>query len=118
MDEHMVEKFLQEDNSNSNISVKEEEEEENGDTSGKFLTELNLLLILSFLSLSTEEFLSCEEIEKMEIDKENDAKRAISRSHTHRRQVDQFKAFEQKTPKFQTKIRDCRYTKILKFCIH
>ncbi|KAM7472277.1 hypothetical protein LguiA_010460 [Lonicera macranthoides] len=104
MDES-VEKFLQEDNSNTSISVKEEQE--NADTSRKFLTELNLLLILSFLSLSTEEFLSCEEIEKME----NDAKSAISRSQMHRQQVDQFKAFERRTPKFQTKIRDCRHSR-------
>lgn len=82
-------------------------------TSTTFLGKLNLVLILSFFSLSGEECIDFEEKEKNENGKFLEAKDTVSRLHTKKREINAFKVVESRTPRFQTKIRDCRQD----FCI-
>lgn len=101
-------------------SLKEEEEGENiksgnnttsnGDTS-EFLMELNLVMILSFLSLSAEEKLDFQTIKPKDLIKHTNPKGSDATLHAykHESKVNEFRALERQTHKFQTKIRDCRY---------
>ncbi|XP_058225679.1 uncharacterized protein LOC131334590 [Rhododendron vialii] len=97
------------------VGTDNEENGENRDsdaylgTSTTFLGKLNLVLILSFMSLSAEECIDFEEIEKNENVKFPEAKDTISRLHARKREINEFKVVESRTPRFQTKIRDCRH---------
>lgn len=88
------------------------ESEENGEgasTSTTFLPELNLILIVCFLSLSGEEVNSLET--KMVDNVVRDDHRPPQHAHLqmNRRRVNEFRALDSRPIKFQTKIKDCRY---------
>lgn len=76
----------------------------------EFLRELNLVLILSFLSLSSEERLDSQVIKPKDLIKHPNPKGTDSSLHVPK--VNDFRPLERKTHKFQTKIRDCRYDDI------
>lgn len=84
----------------------------NRDTS-EFLMELNLVLILSFLSLSAEERLDYQAIKPKDLIKHPNPKGSDSTLHVykHESKANEFRAFERQTHKFQTKIRDCRHSR-------
>ncbi|CAK9165809.1 unnamed protein product [Ilex paraguariensis] len=95
----------------------EDEEKENGDNgpssseNTSFLTELNLILLLSFLSLSSEECYDSEEVKETENIKDHKVVQTASRSQTRRQNVKEFKALDRQAPRLQTKIRDCRHNR-------
>lgn len=99
------------------MEIEEEERHgENGERdssylgpNSSFLTELNLVLIVSYLSLSEDECLNVDEIEKVEAVKNKEPKDNISRLQAQKRKLQEPKLFEQRMQKFQTKIRDCRH---------
>ncbi|KAM3204552.1 hypothetical protein P3L10_027961 [Capsicum annuum] len=73
-----------------------------------FLAELNLVLILSFFSLSSEE----RKLEKLEIDNDKDhqAHNVISKLNSKKRGgINKYRTTEHEFPRFQTKIKDCRH---------
>ncbi|KAI3444446.1 hypothetical protein Pfo_001111, partial [Paulownia fortunei] len=77
------------------------------ETNTSLLAGLNLVLILSFLSLSAEECPNFDETQEMESGDYNyKAKHGVSRSsfQTRRRQVNQFPAVERQTSKALQKI--------------
>ncbi|KAI8544996.1 hypothetical protein RHMOL_Rhmol07G0008800 [Rhododendron molle] len=82
------------------VGTDNEENGENRDsdaylgTSTTFLGKLNLVLILSFMSLSAEECIDFEEIEKNENVKFPEAKDTISRLHARKREINEFKALQ------------------------
>ncbi|XP_059302802.1 uncharacterized protein LOC132054856 [Lycium ferocissimum] len=86
-------------------------EEEKGDEKPRelFLAELNLVLILSFFSLSSEE----RKLEELEIDNDKDyqAHNFISKLKSKKRGgINKYRATDQhEFPRFQTKIKDCRH---------
>uniref|UniRef100_A0A3Q7ID27 Uncharacterized protein n=1 Tax=Solanum lycopersicum TaxID=4081 RepID=A0A3Q7ID27_SOLLC len=86
-------------------------EEEKGDEKPRelFLAELNLVLVLSFFSLSSEE----RKLEEFEIDNDKDHQEhnIISKVSSKKRGgINKYKATDQhEFPRFQTKIKDCRY---------
>ncbi|KAK4364164.1 hypothetical protein RND71_015522 [Anisodus tanguticus] len=84
-------------------------EEEKGDDKPRelFLAELNLVLILSFFSLSSEE----RKLEELEIDHDKDHQTHNSKK---RGGINKYRATEHEFPRFQTKIKDCRYGQINK----
>lgn len=101
------------------LEVEEEEEGENFESgyntisnrdTPEFLRELNLVLILSFLSLSAEERLDSQAIKPKDLIKHPNPKGTDSSLHVPK--VNEFRALERQTHKFQTKIRDCRYDDI------
>ncbi|XP_055808752.1 uncharacterized protein LOC129877298 [Solanum dulcamara] len=67
-----------------------------------FLAELNLVLILSFFSLSSEEG-------KLEIDNDKDHNVISKINSTKRGGINKYRATEHEFPRFQTKIKDCRH---------
>ncbi|KAL6982013.1 hypothetical protein U1Q18_023631 [Sarracenia purpurea var. burkii] len=79
------------------------------ETKTNFLAELNLILILSFLSLSGEECPDLEETDGKENLKDLEEKHTVSRLRTGRREMNESKIVESRTPRFQTKIKDCRH---------
>ncbi|KAI3449248.1 hypothetical protein Pfo_005913 [Paulownia fortunei] len=100
------------------LADKEEEEDTNEETNLDrntcVLAGLNLVLILSSLSLSDEERLDFEEIDERESGNCNHkAKQCGSRSNipTRRQQVNGFRAVERQMSKVQT--RDCRHCRRL-----
>lgn len=110
---YMAEPMMNKDEENELIDkVGADEEEEETNTS--LVGGLNLVLILSFLSLSAEERLSLDETTLHEIrdNYSHKTKNCGSRSdlRTRRREMSQFPAMERQTSKVHTKIRDCRYT--------
>ncbi|OIT27788.1 PREDICTED: uncharacterized protein LOC109213484 [Nicotiana attenuata] len=82
-------------------------EEEKGDEKPRelFFAELNLVLILSFLSLSSEE----RNFEKLEIDNDKDHQEdnIVSKVNFRKRGMNNYRTTEPQVPRFQTKIRDC-----------
>ncbi|CAN4099450.1 unnamed protein product [Withania somnifera] len=85
-------------------------EEEKGDEKPRdlFLAELNLVLILSVFSLSSEE----RKLEELEIDNDQDhqAYNVISKLNSRKRGgVNKYRTTEHEFPRFQTKIKDCRH---------
>lgn len=81
-------------------------EEEKGDEKPRelFLAELNLVLVLSFFSLSSEE----RKLEELEIDNDKDHN-VISKINSKKRGgINKYRATEHEFPRFQTKIKDCR----------
>ncbi|KAL3325863.1 hypothetical protein AABB24_036873 [Solanum stoloniferum] len=85
-------------------------EEEKGDEKLRelFLAELNLVLVLSFFSLSSEE----RKLEEFEIDNDKDHQEhnIISKVNTMKRGgINKYRATEHEFPRFQTKIKDCRH---------
>nr|XP_009626772.1 uncharacterized protein LOC104117421 [Nicotiana tomentosiformis] len=73
-----------------------------------FLAELNLVLILSFLSLSSEE----RSFEELEIDKDHEEHNIVSNVNFRKRGgMNNYRATEPQMPRFQTKIRDCRHSR-------
>ncbi|KAK4415868.1 hypothetical protein Salat_2694200 [Sesamum alatum] len=92
-----------------------EEEEEEGSTTS-VLAGLNLVMILSSLSVSDEESLNFEEVEEREIGGRNcntRGRRGVSRPSfpTRRHETNEFRAVERQMAKAQTKIRDCRHSR-------
>ncbi|CAN4125003.1 unnamed protein product [Withania somnifera] len=84
--------------------------EEKGDEKPRelFLAELNLVLILSFFSLSSEE----RKLELLEIDNDQDhqAHNVISKLNSRKRGgLTKYRTTEHEFPRFQTKINDCRH---------
>ncbi|KAG5579432.1 hypothetical protein H5410_050059 [Solanum commersonii] len=84
-------------------------EEEKGDEKLRemFLVELNLVLVLSFFSLSSEE----RKLEEFEIDNDKDHQQhnIISKVNSKKRgAITKYRATEHEFPRFQTKIKDCR----------
>ncbi|TMW81919.1 hypothetical protein EJD97_007404 [Solanum chilense] len=86
-------------------------EEEKGDEKPRelFLAELNLVLVLSFFSLSSEE----RKLEEFEIDNDKDHQEhnIISKVNSKKRGgFNKYKVNDQhEFPRFQTKIKDCRH---------
>lgn len=93
------------DQDNNIVENRGEDDEENGEI---ILAGLNLVTILSLLSLSEEERSNFDEIQEMEIG--NKAKHGVPNSslQTKRQQVNQFPALARQTTRVQTKIRDSR----------
>ena len=94
-------------------NLAEEDEEENGETNAStILAGLNLVTIMSLLSLSEEERSNFDEIQEMETgNNERKAKHGVSKSslQAKRQQVNQFPALARQTTRVQTKIRDSRH---------
>ncbi|KAL3517260.1 hypothetical protein ACH5RR_024162 [Cinchona calisaya] len=84
-----------------------------GVTTSSPLKELNLLIILSFLSLSPEESLNLEEInEKMESSHKDSKQRhplSANLQIIKEREMYESRSPERQSPRFQTKIRDSRH---------
>lgn len=101
-DDNIVEEEDNIDMINNTISL-----DTSGVTTSSSLKELNLLIILSFLSLSPEECSDLEGIgEKMECTQKDSKLRhplPANLQNIKERQMYEFRA-----PRFQTKIRDCR----------
>nr|GMC86656.1 uncharacterized protein LOC109163997 [Ipomoea batatas] len=91
----------------------EERVEENGEgaSASTFLPELNLILIVCFLSLSGDEINSLETkmVDNVVRDDHRPTDHAVVADlHMKRRRVSEFKALGSRPIKFQTKIKDCR----------
>ncbi|KAK6158850.1 hypothetical protein DH2020_006164 [Rehmannia glutinosa] len=86
-------------------------EEENRENNTSLLAGLNLVLILSFLSLSTEECSNLDENtdQDMQTGDYNHKAKHGSCFQTTRRQISRFPAVERQTSKVHTKIRDFRH---------
>ncbi|KAG8363274.1 hypothetical protein BUALT_Bualt19G0005100 [Buddleja alternifolia] len=95
------------------IFDKEEENIEN-DTdlvtnNNSTIAELNLVLILSFLSLSSEECSNLDQINERESEAKHNNSVSKSNFPTRKQQVNSgFRAVERPSSKVHTKIRDCR----------
>ncbi|XP_055817158.1 uncharacterized protein LOC129886482 isoform X1 [Solanum dulcamara] len=86
-------------------------EEDNGDENLRtlFLKELNLILILSFLSLSSEE-LDFDATEINESGKANQEHKVVSDPRFRKRGgINKYRAVEPETQRHSTKFRDCRH---------
>ncbi|CAN4108379.1 unnamed protein product [Withania somnifera] len=86
-------------------------EEDNGDENSRtlFLKELNLILILSFLSLSSEE-LDVDATEINENVKANQEHKVVSDSRFRKRGgINKYGTMKPDTQRFSTKFRDCRH---------
>lgn len=90
-----------------------EEEEETGEGSNtSLLAGLNLVLIMSFLSLSAEDRSNFDEIHELETGDFVQHKHCVTKSslQTRRRQImSQFPAVERQSSRVHTKIRDSRH---------
>lgn len=75
-----------------------------------FLTGLNLVLLVSYLSLSEDECLSLEDTEKIETSATQEPKDSILRSRAEKRKLHEPKLVETRVQRVQTKVRDCRYS--------
>ncbi|KAK9279054.1 hypothetical protein L1049_012729 [Liquidambar formosana] len=94
--------------------VQEDERKiENGDCdmpNKSFLRELNLIiLVLSMLSLSTEDNLNFKEGEKTISVEDHEAEAYKSRLQSRRREINECNIQGRRTPRFQTTIKDFRY---------
>ncbi|CAI9763838.1 unnamed protein product [Fraxinus pennsylvanica] len=69
------------------------------------LAELNLILVLSSLSLSSEE---CPNLEETSAENRKE-KHKISNLQTRRREISEFRSPERQISRVHTKIRDCRH---------
>ncbi|KAH6829401.1 hypothetical protein C2S53_016829 [Perilla frutescens var. hirtella] len=93
----------------------EEEEEEigEGNNNTSLLAGLNLVLIMSFLSLSEEDRSNFDEIQEFETgDFDQQQKHCMSKSSLQtrrRRMMNQFPAVERQSSRVHTKIRDSRH---------
>ncbi|XAR53981.1 hypothetical protein NMG60_11028950 [Bertholletia excelsa] len=78
-----------------------------------FLAELNLVLVLSFMSLSSEESSELEEMKKKEKEEEatklHAAKDTMARLQARRREINEFKVVERQSARVHTRMVDCRY---------
>ncbi|PIN26536.1 hypothetical protein CDL12_00706 [Handroanthus impetiginosus] len=108
--------------SNTLVGQNREEEKTNDEcadlgANASLLTGLNLVVLLSFLSLSDEESLNFERSQEIGIgNHHHKTKHGLARSNfqTRRQEVNQFPAVEKKqSSKFPTKIRDCRHSRRL-----
>ncbi|XP_049352033.1 uncharacterized protein LOC125816465 [Solanum verrucosum] len=87
------------------------DEEDNGDENSRtmFLKELNLILILSFLSLSSEQ-VDFDATETNENVKANQEHKVVSDSRFRKLGgINKYRASEPETQRFSTKFRDCRH---------
>ncbi|XP_009610005.1 uncharacterized protein [Nicotiana tomentosiformis] len=88
-------------------------EEDNRDENARtiFLAELNLIQIISFLSLSSEE-LDFEAVEINENAKAHQEHKAVSDLRSRKRGgIKKYKNIEPEIQSFSTKIRDCRHSR-------
>ncbi|XP_060218472.1 uncharacterized protein LOC132645481 [Lycium barbarum] len=85
-------------------------EEDNGDENSRalFLKELNLVLILSFLSLSSEE-LDFEAKEINENVKVQQQQKVVSHLRCRKRGINKYNTVEPEIQRSSTKFRDCRH---------
>lgn len=92
-----------------------EELEENDESASSytqevpFLTGLNLVLLVTYLSLSEDECLSLEDTEKIETATTQEPKDSILRSRAEKRKLHEPKLVEARIQRAQTKVKDCRY---------
>lgn len=87
----------------------EETGEGNGETNTTLLAGLNLVLIVSFLSLSDEDRSNLDEIQETETEGSNHKNNGASRSSFQtRRKLNESPAVERQTSTVHTKIRDSR----------
>ncbi|KAH6761541.1 hypothetical protein C2S52_018974 [Perilla frutescens var. hirtella] len=109
--------FEQETRRDDDHDHEEEEEEEEeigeGNNNTSLLAGLNLVLIMSFLSLSEEDRSNFDEIQEFETgDFDQQQKHCVSKSSLQtrrRRMMNQFPAVERQSSRVHTKIRDSRY---------
>ncbi|KAK4418547.1 hypothetical protein Salat_2267500 [Sesamum alatum] len=97
-------------------SYEQDNDTSNLETNTSLLAGLNLVLMVSFLSLSPDECSNFDETQDTESGNHNHiAKHGVSRSdfHARRRQVNQFPAADRQTSKVHTKIRDSRHCRRL-----
>ncbi|GAA0176317.1 hypothetical protein LIER_42060 [Lithospermum erythrorhizon] len=104
-------------NHQENASFPEENEEENKkfnstiSSNEAFLGELNLVLILSYLSCS-EEIVDLKEVKETEYIKEQIAKHSSSSPRKKARETSDFRAVGRlQTSRFQQKMVDCRHSR-------
>ncbi|XP_069144257.1 uncharacterized protein [Solanum lycopersicum] len=87
------------------------DEEDNGDENSRtlFFKELNLILIISFLSLSSEQ-VDFDASETNENVKANQIHKVVSGSRLRKRGgINKYRASEPETQRVSTKFRDCRH---------
>lgn len=90
--------------------LKENDESASSETQEvPFLAGLNLVLLVSYLSLSEDECLSLEDTEKIETAATQEPKDSILRSRAEKRKLHEPKLVEARIQRVQTKVRDCRY---------
>ncbi|KAL8494966.1 hypothetical protein ACS0TY_019219 [Phlomoides rotata] len=104
----------QENNLAENRREEEDDDKENEEetANASILAGLNLVMIMSLLSLSEEECSSFDEIKDIETRNEDrKAKQGVPKPslQTQRQQVNQFPALERQSTRVHTKIRDSRH---------